>query len=496
MSTLEEMTTRILTRDPALPLIEYQGDWISTGEMRRLADQVNALIDASGADPRAPVALVPRNRPGILAGLLGLIAGSRHIRMIHVYQSSTGIARDIERLKPAVVVATGKDFSPEVVATLEARGIAGVAVDGLEAVAVAGRERSTAQCDPPPPGPQIDLLTSGTTGTPKQFPLSYEFMARDLVQGSTITADGDVDPAEGPPAYLYWPFGNFSGLYGTLTPILLGMRGFLTDRFTMPECEDYIRRFKPEWLGLPPAGVQMILDANMSAEDLASVKSVRTGAAPLALASHREFEERYGIPILIAYGATEFGGPVTLMSPELYPEWGKKKLGSVGRPFGGAQLRVIDPQTHEVLPPGTEGLLEVISPRMGPDWIRTSDLGMIDEDGFFWHRGRADGAIMRGGFKVLPEAIEQALVLHDAVAAAAATGVEDRRLGQVPAVAIQLKPGAAKPSIEELEQHLRLHIEATHIPTVWRFVDTLPYTPMMKPDRLAVRRAFETEAVA
>ena len=51
-------------------------------------------------------------------------------------------------------------------------------------------------------------------------------------------------------------------------------------------------------------------------------------------------------------------------------------------------------------------------------------------------------------------------------------------------------------AISELEQHLRLHIEATHIPTVWRFVDTLPYTPMMKPDRLAVRRAFETEAVA
>jgi acyl-coenzyme A synthetase/AMP-(fatty) acid ligase len=223
---------------------------------------------------------------------------------------------------------------------------------------------------------------------------------------------------------------------------------------------------------------------------------MRTGAAPLPLASQREFEARYGIPILVAYGATEFGGPVTLMSPELHAEWGEKKLGSVGRPFNGAQIRALDPQTGEVLPPGREGVLEVVSPRMGPEWIRTSDLGVVDEDGFIWHRGRADGAIIRGGFKVLPEAIEEALVLHEAVAAAAATGIEDRRLGQVPAVAVQLKPGVARPSIEELEAHLRQHVEAPHIPTAWRFVDALPYTPMMKPDRLAVRRAFEAEAVA
>ena len=62
-------------------------------------------------------------------------------------------------------------------------------------------------------------------------------------------------------------------------------------------------------------------------------------------------------------------------------------------------------------------------------------------------------------------------------------------------MAIQLKPGAETPSLDELERHLRLHVEATHIPIAWRFVDALPYTPMMKPDRLAVRKSFEMEAV-
>lgn len=493
MSSVEDMAARALARDPAIPLIEYQKQWISIGEIRNLADRVNALINASGADPRAPVALVPRNRPGVLAAMLGLAARGRHIRMIHVYQSPEGIARDIVRLKPAVLLASAQDFSDEVVAVLKERGIAGIALDGMEATVVEGCERSTAKCDPPPTKPQFDLLTSGTTGRPKQFPISYDFIAREMVSNSTLSLDGKVDPLQLAPAQLYWPFGNFSGLYATLTPMLLGMRGVLTDRFNVADCHDYLRRFRPDWLGLPPAGVQMILDADIPVEDFASVKFVRVGSAPLPLASHRAFEDHYGIPILQAYGATEFGGPVTVMPLEIYPEWGRKKLGSVGIPYGDAQLRAIDPETGEVLPPGSEGLLEVIAPRMGPDWIRTSDLGVIDEDGFVWHRGRADGAIMRGGFKLLPEVIEEALDLHESVAAAMATGIPDRRLGQVPAVGILLKPGARTPAIEELEAHLRKHIESTHIPVAWRFVDALPYNAMMKPDRLALRKTFEIE---
>ena len=108
------------------------------------------------------------------------------------------------------------------------------------------------------------------------------------------------------------------------------------------------------------------------------MRALMTGAAPLDPTVQRAFEERYGIPVLLAYGATEFGGPVALMTLDLYKEWGQKKFGSVGRPFAGAQLRVINPETGAVLPPNTQGLLELIAPRMGPDWIppRTSWFSM------------------------------------------------------------------------------------------------------------------------
>jgi acyl-coenzyme A synthetase/AMP-(fatty) acid ligase len=106
----------------------------------------------------------------------------------------------------------------------------------------------------------------------------------------------------------------------------------------------------------------MVLDADIPAEDLSSIRFVSTGAAPVDPTAHRAFEDRYGIPILLSYGATEFAGPVAAMTAELYSDWGKKKFGSVGRALPGAQLRVLDPGTGEVLPPGREGILEVISP--------------------------------------------------------------------------------------------------------------------------------------
>jgi long-chain acyl-CoA synthetase len=135
-----------------------------------------------------------------------------------------------------------------------------------------------------------------------------------------------------------------------------------------------------------------------------------------------------------------------------------------------------------------EGLLEVISPRIGPDWIRTSDIVMIDEDGFMFHRGRADGAIMRGGFKILPESVEQG----SNVSEAAVTAITDHRLGEVPAAAIRLKPGAQAPGFDAFEAHLRQHVLATHIPVKCLILGDIPRTPSLKADRPALRHLFES----
>jgi acyl-coenzyme A synthetase/AMP-(fatty) acid ligase len=135
----------------------------------------------------------------------------------------------------------------------------------------------------------------------------------------------------------------------------------------------------------------------------------------------------------------------------------------------------------------------VISPAIGKNWIRTSDLAMIDADGFLYHRGRADGAITRGGFSILPEVIETALLRHPDVMAAAVVGLPHRRLGEVPVAAIQPKDTKDPPDVAELEQHVRDHVYATHVPVQFRFVSTLPVNPSMKVDLPKVRALFDRE---
>jgi acyl-coenzyme A synthetase/AMP-(fatty) acid ligase len=192
----------------------------------------------------------------------------------------------------------------------------------------------------------------------------------------------------------------------------------------------------------------------------------------------------------LSYGATEFAGPVAMMTAELRARWGRSKHGSVGQALPGVRLRVVDEQTGAECPPGEVGLLHVVSPRIGEHWIETTDLARIDADGFLYLQGRADGAIMRGGFKVLPETIEAALLIHPAIAEAAVVGVEDDRLGQVPAAALRIASGFSDVDLAEIEAHLRRHLMATQIPVRWKLCQELPKTASLKIDRRGVRNLF------
>lgn len=484
MKSLPELCAETLAIDPARPAIEFAGTWHDWGSVQRLAGEVSALLGACGAGPGATVSFVPRNRPSALAALVGMLADGCSVRMVYAFQSSSAIATAIERLDSAVVVMAEEDFSPEICAMLVAKGMAGISLSEMHARAVAGAERGICRTGEGPP--RVEILTSGTTGPPKQFPIQHEVIARFVLNHGMTMID---DPDE-PPFLMSFPVGNISGIYSIAASLLRGKRVVLVDRFTVEAWRDFIVRYRPKASGAPPAAVAMILEADLPVEDLSSLKFFSTGAAPLDPEVQRRFEERYGIPILLSYGATEFGGPVATMTPQLRAEWGNAKFGSVGRAMPGVRLRVRDPETEQILEAGQEGILEVVSPRMGPAWIRTSDIALIDADGFLFHRGRADGAIMRGGFKVLPETIEAALLLHPAVSAVGVVAVADPRVTEVPGAVIALAPDAPAPDIAELETHLRQHLPATHLPVHWRFVDSLPKNPSFKIDRPALKELF------
>ncbi|MGH8517554.1 MAG: class I adenylate-forming enzyme family protein, partial [Panacagrimonas sp.] len=488
---LEQWCTAALARPVEQPAIEFERRWHSWGELSHVARKVEALIEACGAPADAKVALIARNHPAVIAALLGLLAQGRSIRMVYAFQSATALAAELTRIDADIAIGQEQDLPPSVRNALDACGTIALALKDMDADAVSAATRSRVRSgnrSQPANNRVIQILTSGTTGPPKPFAIDYDLIARHFLGGPV------VEQSEAPPALLYFPLGNITGIYSMLPTLLRGQRAVLLERFSVAGWHDHLLRYRPEAGGLPPDGVRMVLDAGIPPADLACLRRIGTGAAPLDPTVQREFERRYKVPILLSYGATEFGGPVTAMTLDLHPDWGERKLGSVGRPLPGAQLQVIDPQTRAVLPAGVEGVLEVISPRIGTTWIRTSDLAVIDEDGFVFLRGRSDGAIMRGGFKLLPETIERVLILHPSISAAAVIGIADTRLSQVPAAAIQLKPGAPIPSPAELDGHVREHLPATHVPTRWRVVEELPRTPSFKISRPALRELFESDS--
>jgi acyl-CoA synthetase (AMP-forming)/AMP-acid ligase II len=112
-----------------------------------------------------------------------------------------------------------------------------------------------------------------------------------------------------------------------------------------------------------------------------------------------------------------------------------------------------------------------------------------------YHRGRADGAIMRGGYKILPEAVAEKIALHPSIAAVAIVGLPDERLGEIPVAAIELRPGHVRPTDAELEQHARRHLYSTHVPAAFLIVESMPRTPSMKISLPGVKQLFKDSSV-
>ena len=174
-----------------------------------------------------------------------------------------------------------------------------------------------------------------------------------------------------------------------------------------------------------------------------------------------------------------------------YQRHWRAKRGSVGRANPGAQLRVVD-DDGAPLGPDQVGLLEVKPGQLGPsaEWMRTTDMARIDADGFVWIVGRADQAIIRGGFKVMPDDVRTALESHPAVAGAAVVGRSDERLGETPVAMVELRASASADAAE-LADYLRKRLARYEIPTEIAIVDAIPRTPSGKADLSAIRRFFD-----
>lgn len=499
MSFLSDLLNGVLDIDHSKDVIDYEGQWYSWGDLARTIRAIEAELDGLGLGEGARIGVFVRNHPDVLAGVLSAVGIDGVMVSINPMLPEDKLRADLESLNLPVVIGTRSDLErPGILPVLKKAGTAVIETKSVlkGAGLKPGFERITGtQTVYTQPGVIIEMLTSGTTGAPKRIPLKRDAFIESF--RSAMSYEKDRSPDDPPQLrsgvqLLTNPMAHIGGLWGALNTILGGRKLCIVEKFSVEAWVDAVTRHRPVVAGAVPTGLRMILDANLPADVFSSLKALRTGAQPLDPAITQEFLDRYDLPVLQNYGATEFSGAVAGWSLGAFRKYYRDKPGSVGRFQPGVTGRVVDPETGEVLKPGEEGVLEMKARQfgIGDKWLRTTDRAVIDEDGFLFIRGRADNAIIRGGFKVHPDDVAATLEKHPAIREAVVVGIPDRRLGAVPVCAVMLKKGASVPSDDELKAFAKEHLTAYQVPVRWKVVEDVPRTPSLKPALPGVRDMF------
>ncbi|MFD3377459.1 MULTISPECIES: class I adenylate-forming enzyme family protein [unclassified Streptomyces] len=480
---IRDRLSRLLAEAPAdAEAIEYQGDWWTWGRIQETARGVVEALDAADLRAGARVGLVLENRPEHVAVVAAVIASGRCLVMLSPLQPAARLAADIARCELPVVVSGAEALAREGVLS---------AVTGNGAAKELGKDGTLLPAGgsapagaPANPGVAVEMLTSGTTGPPKRVHLRIGQLDQALVSGGqTPKSERLLSPSA---SLVATPLVHIGGLWRALACLATGRRMLLMPRFAVGPWVSAVARHRLRAASLVPAAIRAVLDAEVPKERLAGLQVVTSGTAPCPPELADAFFRTYGIPVLMTYGATEFAGAVVGWTLPLHQQWWQRKAGSAGRAFAGVELRVTGEDEGE-LPAGRTGRLEVRteqSTRGGRAWVRTSDLARIDADRFVWIEGRADDAIIRGGFKVQPETVRRALETHPAVREAAVAGLPDPRLGEVPVAAVEVEPGLPAPDPAELDALCRARLTPYEVPAHIVVLDVLPRTPSSKVSRV------------
>jgi len=332
------------------------------------------------------------------------------------------------------------------------------------------------------------LHTSGTTSRPKRVPLSHtnlKISARNVAETYRLTAE-DV-------SLCVMPLFHVHGLVAsTLATLFTGGTVVVPPRFNPLSFWSTVRDHRASWYSAVPTIHQVLLARSRGGgrpEGAEHLRFIRSCSAALPAQMMADLEERFGAPVLEAYGMTEAAHQMA--SNPLPP--GARKPGSVGR--GTAVSIAILDEAGNLLPAGATGEVSIQGPNVfsgyegnaeataasfSNGWFRTGDQGCLDNDGYLTLVGRIKELINRGGEKISPREIDEALLTHPAVSEAVCFGVPDRVYGEGVAAAVVLKSEATE---AELIAHCRGSLADFKCPSVIYIVEAIPRTATGKIQR-------------
>ncbi len=462
------------------------GATLEWARLRSGAIAIAKTLTAAGVAKGESVAIVHPNGPEGIIALYGVLYGGFRTTMINLAAGRDAIsyALDHSRARFAFVHETAHDL------------YLSAAPEGLKVVSEAS-DSDTPLHPVSASDHALLMYTSGTTGKPKGVVHTHASL---LAGGWTTAIAHALTSADR--GFCVLPLYHINGLCVSLMGSLVsGGSLAVVSRFSASQFWHQAAQAQVTWFSVVPTIISHLLHGAEN-PDAGCVKRLRFGrsaSSALAVETQRAFEDRFGVPIIETMGLTETAAQI--LSNPLPP--GLRKIGSPGMAHGN-QVRILAPDQSECAR-NAEGEIAVQGPNVmleyldnpeatqatfAGDWLRTGDLGKMDEDGYVFVTGRIKELIIKGGENIAPREIDEALYSHPDIIEAAAFARPCAVYGERVEAAVRVSEGSTLRESDLIET-CRQKLGAFKSPDAIFFLDELPKGPSGKIQRLKLAEAVK-----
>ena len=493
-------------RPDAVALV-FEGRETSFAELNRRADRVANGLRAMGLHAGTRVAYLGKNRDVYFEYWLGAIRAGMVLVPINWRLAPPEVAYILNDSQPALLLV-----DPDCLARLDPAPACAVLLTevGGEGQLFADWRDAQANGDPQAEGGYDDvvlqLYTSGTTGNPKGAMLTN----RSLLGLRSSVATDDLPPwyrwSAEDVALVAMPIFHISGSGWGLWSLQHGAKAVIVREFDPHQVLDLIARHRITKIMIVPTALRIVCDNPKAADtDFSFLKTIYYGGSAIPLDLLRQAIGVFGCGFAQMYGMTETAGTILGLPPEDHDVGGNVRMGGVGLPLPGVEIRILDTESGEELPRGEVGEIAVRSvanmvgyynrPEATAEtidadgWLRTGDAGRMDADGYVYLADRIKDMIITGGENVYPAEVENVLFSHPDIHDVAVIGVPDPKWGEtVKAVVVPVE--GAQPDPAKIIAWARERIAAYKTPKSIDFRADLPRNPSGKVLRRLLRDEY------